>query len=669
MRDVPNYGRHAGDEDVKIYRGKERSVSPRPEAKGPRPKAARSGQKRQVRDYRDVSWKDLIPLLIAAGALVGVWMLPTTGWLRAVSFFIPYLIGGFDGIMEAIERLSNREPLRKEPLTVLASIAAFAAGAYVEAVLLMLLLKLCALVEAIAVKRSRQATKALQAIRPDNAKVETAEGILEVTPDYVNIGDIIVVDPGERIPLDGRIIEGISAIDTSPLSGKSKPVAMTAGYRVLSGCVNVTSSIRIRVDTSFEDSTVNKALKLVEEAPKGRSHWEERIGLAARFYTPAVFIAALLLAVIPSVTSGQWSVYIRRAAVLLIAAFPGELLASVPLAFYGSTGCMAKNGVFVKAFRFLETLATAGTMVFDKTGTITEGRFAVTDVFPEGISEQELLSIASTAEQLSPHPIALALREASSPFALSPDDELSAQDIPGRGVRALAGSKEILVGNAALLEENGIGYKVPSRSGAAIHVAVNGKYCGHILIADRIKRNAFDVLENLRILGVKKTVLLTGDVLSVARPIASKLNFDMLKAELRPEEKLTAVKFLMDNTGGGGTLAFVGDGINDAAVLREADVGIAVGALGSDISMENADILLMDKDIGKLPLAVKAARYTAAVVRANTAAAAALKLLLLVGGAAGFISIALAAVADAAVFIACMINSLRPLGAWKEQEQ
>ena len=669
MRDVPNYGRHAGDEDVKIYRGKERSVSPRPEAKGPRPKATRSGQKRQLRDYRDVSWKDLIPLLIAAAALVGVWMLPTTGWLRAVSFFIPYLIGGFDGIMEAIERLSNREPLRKEPLTVLASIAAFAAGAYVEAVLLMLLLKLCALVEALAVKRSRQATKALQAIRPDNARVETAEGILEVTPDYVNIGDIIVVDPGERIPLDGRIIEGISAIDTSPLSGKSKPVAMTAGYRVLSGCVNVTSSIRIRVDTSFEDSTVNKALKLVEEAPKGRSRWEERIGLAARFYTPAVFIAALLLAVIPSVTSGQWSVYIRRAAVLLIAAFPGELLASVPLAFYGSTGCMAKNGVFVKAFRFLETLATAGTMVFDKTGTITEGRFAVTDVFPEGISEQELLSIASTAEQLSPHPIALALREASSPFALSPDDELSAQDIPGRGVRALAGSKEILVGNAALLEENGIGYKVPSRSGAAIHVAVNGKYCGHILIADRIKRNAFDVLENLRILGVKKTVLLTGDVLSVARPIASKLNFDMLKAELRPEEKLTAVKFLMDNTGGGGTLAFVGDGINDAAVLREADVGIAVGALGSDISMENADILLMDKDIGKLPLAVKAARYTAAVVRANTAAAAALKLLLLVGGAAGFIPIALAAVADAAVFIACMINSLRPLGAWKEQEQ
>ena len=669
MRDVPNYGRHAGDEDVKIYRGKERSVSPRPEAKGPRPKAARSGQKRQVRDYRDVSWKDLIPLLIAAGALVGVWMLPTTGWLRAVSFFIPYLIGGFDGIMEAIERLSNREPLRKEPLTVLASIAAFAAGAYVEAVLLMLLLKLCALVEAIAVKRSRQATKALQAIRPDNAKVETAEGILEVTPDYVNIGDIIVVDPGERIPLDGRIIEGISAIDTSPLSGKSKPVAMTAGYRVLSGCVNVTSSIRIRVDTSFEDSTVNKALKLVEEAPKGRSHWEERIGLAARFYTPAVFIAALLLAVIPSVTSGQWSVYIRRAAVLLIAAFPGELLASVPLAFYGSTGCMAKNGVFVKAFRYLDALAAADTIVFDKTGTITEGRFAVTDVFPEGISEQELMSIASTAEQLSPHPIALALREASSPFHLSPDDELSAEDIPGRGVRALAGSKEILVGNAALLEENGIGYKVPSRSGAAIHVAVNGKYCGHILIADRIKRNAFDALESLRILGVKKTVLLTGDVLSVARPIASKLNFDMLKAELRPEEKLAAVEYLMDNKGGGGGVAFVGDGINDGAVLRGADVGIAVGALGSDLSMENANILLMDKDIGKLPMAVKAARYTAAVVKVNTAVAAALKLLLLAGGAAGFIPIALAAVADAAVFTACMINSLRPLGAWKEQEQ
>ena len=423
------------------------------------------------------------------------------------------------------------------------------------------------------------------------------------------------------------------------------------------------------MDTSFEDSTVNRALKLVENAPKGKSRWEERISRAARFYTPAVFIAALLLAVIPSVPSGQWAVYIQRATVLLIAAYPGELLVSVPLAFYGSTGCMAKNGVFVKAFRFLDTLATADTMVFDKTGTITEGRFAVTDVFPEGISEQELLSIASTAEQLSPHPIALALREASSPFALSPDDELSAQDIPGRGVRALVGGKEILVGNAALLEENGIGYKVPSRSGAAIHVAVNGKYCGHILIADRIKRNAFDALESLRMLGVKKTVMLTGDVLSVARPIASKLNFDMLKAELKPEEKLAAVEYLIDNKGGGGSVAFVGDGINDGAVLRGADVGIAVGALGSDISMENADILLMDKDIGKLPLAVKAARYTATVVRVNTAAAAALKLLLLVGGAAGFIPIALAAVADAAVFTACMINSLRPLGAWKEQEE
>ena len=669
MRDVPNYGRHAGDEDVKIYRGKEKPSRTSPAVNGPRPKAARCPQKRQARDYRDAGWKDMVPPLIAVGALVGVWMLPTTGWLRAVSFFIPYLIAGFDGIMEAIERVSNKELLHKEPLTVLASIAAFAAGAYVEAVLLMLLLKLCALVEAIAVKRGRKETKTLLNIRPDSAKVETAEGILEVTPDYVNIGDIIVVDPGERIPLDGVIIEGISAIDTSPLSGKSKPVAMTVGYRALSGCVNVTSSIRIRVDTSFEDSTVNRALKLVENAPKGKSRWEERISRAARFYTPAVFIAALLLAVIPSVPSGQWAVYIQRATVLLIAAYPGELLVSVPLAFYGSTGCMAKNGVFVKAFRFLDTLATADTMVFDKTGTITEGRFAVTDVFPEGISEQELLSIASTAEQLSPHPIALALREASSPFALSPDDELSAQDIPGRGVRALVGSKEILVGNAALLEENGIGYKVPSRSGAAIHVAVNGKYCGHILIADRIKRNAFDALESLRMLGVKKTVMLTGDVLSVARPIASKLNFDMLKAELKPEEKLAAVEYLIDNKGGGGSVAFVGDGINDAAVLRGADVGIAVGALGSDISMESADILLMDKDIGKLPLAVKAARYTAAVVRVNTAAAAALKLLLLVGGAAGFIPISLAAVADAAVFTACMINSLRPLGAWKEQEQ
>ena len=289
------------------------------------------------------------------------------------------------------------------------------------------------------------------------------------------------------------------------------------------------------------------------------------------------FIAALLLAIIPSVTSGQWAEYIRRAVVLLMAAYPGELLISVPLAFYGSTGCMAKNGVFVKAFRYLDALANADTMVFDKTGTITEGRFTVTDVFPEGTSEQELLSIASTAEQLSPHPIALALREASSPFALAPDDELSAQDIPGRGVRALVGSKEILVGNAALLEENGIGYKVPSRSGAAIHVAVNGKYCGHILIADRIKRNAFDALEKLRILGVKKTVMLTGDVLSVARPIASKLNFDMLKAELklpagRETVMIDGADLRKKLSGAGGFVHFnlkVGDYVDEGTVVGQ----------------------------------------------------------------------------------------------------
>lgn len=665
MREFPNYGRHAGDDDVKIYRGKEKAAHSAQAASASRPKPAK---KRDARDCRDISWKDIAVTVISAAALAAAWLLPTTGWVRAVSFFIPYLIGGFDSIMEAMERVSNKAFLKKEPLTVLASIAAFAAGAYGEAVLLILLLKICAMAEATAVKRGRKETKALLNIRPASAKVETAEGILEVTPDYVNIGDIIVVDPGERIPLDGVIIEGISAIDSSPLAGKSKPVAMTVGYRALSGCVNVTSSIRIRVDTCFEDSIVNRALKLVEDAPRGKSRWEEHINQAAKFYTPAVFIAALLLAIIPSAISGQWAEYIRRAAVLLIAAYPGELLVSVPLAFYCSTGCMAKNGVFVKAFRFLDGLGSADTIVFDKTGIITEGRFAITDVFPEGLSEQELLSIASTAERLSPHPIALALREASSPFALSPDDEFSAQDIPGRGVKALVGNKEILVGNAALLEENGIGYKVPSRSGGAVHVAVNGRYCGHILIADRIKRNAFDALENLRILGVKKTVMLTGDVLSVARPIASKLNFDMLKAELRPEEKLAAVEYLIDNKGGG-TLAFVGDGINDAAVLRGADVGIAVGALGSALSMANADILLMDKDIGKLPLAVKAAKYTAAMVKLNTTAASALKLLLLAGGAAGFIPITLAAVADAVVFTACMINALRPLRAWKEQER
>lgn len=665
MKEVPNYGRHTGDDDVKIYRSKKKTTHPIQVTPVSRPKAAK---KCRERDYRDVSWKDIAVLVIAASALVAVWLLPTTGRIRVISFLIPCLIGGFDDIMVALEKASKKEFLKKEPLMILAAVTAFAAGAYGEAALLILMLKICTMSEAVTIKRSRKERKALLSIRPDSAKVETAEGILEVTPDYVNIGDVIVVDPGERIPLDGTIIEGISTIDVSPLAGKSKPIAMTAGYRVLSGCVNVTSSIRIRVETSFEASTVNQVLKVAEDAPKEKSRWEEYISRVAKFYTPAVLAAAVLLAIIPSAINGHWTEYVRRAAVLLTAAYPGELLISVPIAFYSSTSCMAKNGVFVRSFRFLDELSSADTMVFDKTGTITEGRFTITDVFPEGISEQELLSIASTAEQLSNHPIALALREASSPFALSPDDEFIARDIPGRGVQVLVGNREILVGNAALLEENDIGYKVPTRSGSAVHVAVNGKYCGHILVVDRIRRNAFDVLENLRMLGVKKTVMLTGDVLSTARPIASKLNFDMIKAELKQEEKLAAVEYLINNKGGGGTIAFIGDGINDAAILRKADVGIATGALGSDFTSISADVFVMDRDIGKLPLALKATKDTVSVVRVNTLAAAVLKLLLMVGGAVGVIPLALAAVADAVVFSVCMINALKPIRAWKELE-
>jgi Cd2+/Zn2+-exporting ATPase len=327
---------------------------------------------------------------------------------------------------------------------------------------------------------------------------------------------------------------------------------------------------------------------------------------------------------------------------------------------------IANNGALVKGSNFFEALSKTDTMVFDKTGTITEGRYSVTDVYPEGLSDYELLSIAATAEMHSGHPVAHALREASTGLVVSDDEDIQSEEIPGRGVKAIISGRQVLVGNAALLEENGVGYKVPTRSGAAIHVAVDNKYCGHILVTDRIRRGAFDAIESVRAQGVDKTVMLTGDVLSVARPIASKMNFDMLKAELLPEDKVAAVDYLISNKGGNGAVAFVGDGINDDIVMQTSNVGIAMGALGLEDAMESADILIMDENIGRLPMTLKAAKFTANIARENVYGMLGGELIILVLAALGLMPIALAALIDTALFIATMLNSLRPLNIWKE---
>lgn len=680
--DFLGYSGNESDDDVKIYKTKDSYVRPaakpaRVEAvdreytekseeleSRERPVQKRSARKREIKKYRELTAKDIAVPVFAAAVFAVVWFLPTAGWVRAVSFLIPYMIAGFDVILKALEGITERRPLSEALVSTLSSIIAFAIGQYMTAVLIMLLFRLCYMVESCAVRRGRKQVSELLNIRPDSANVETAEGVLSVTPDYVNVGDIIVVEPGERIPLDGIIIDGITTIDCSPLAGKTEAMAVTAGHRVLSGCMNITSQIRIRVDRSYADSTVSKILELANNSPENKSRQEKLIGTFGKYFTPAVLGAALLMALVPPIFNGMWMEYIRRAAAFLMISCPSSMVLSVPLAYYGGIGCAAENGVLIKGFNYLESLANADTFVFEKTGIITEGRFMVTDVFPEGMSERELLGIAATAEMYSEHPIARALRQASSAIAAVQD--VKAQDIPGHGVKAYIGSREVLVGNASLLEENGIGYKVPTRSGSAVHVAVDRKYCGHIIVADKVRRGAFDALENMRIQGVNKTVMLTGDVLSVARPLGSKLNFDMLKAELLPEDKLDAVEYLIRNKGGIGTVAFVGDGINDAPILKKADVGIAMGAMGCDEAFDNADVLVMDEKIGKLPIAVKVARFTQLVVKENTGLALLTKFAVLACSAFGFVPIAAAAVVDSGVVILSLINSLRPLGAWKE---
>ena len=659
--DYTSFGIQEPDEDIKIYRTKEKPEPPaapvesvereyteKAEQIESREKTPprRQSRKRELKKYRELSVKDVAVPLLAALIFAALWFAPTGGWIRTLTFLIPYFIAGFDVLLKALERIAEKEPLNEALVSVLASIAAFALGHYFAALLIMLLFRICSMVESYTVRKGRKRFSELMNIRPEYANVETAEGVLSVSPDYVNVGDIIAVQPGERIPLDGVIIDGITTIDCSPLAGKTEAVAVTAGYRALSGCINITSPIRIRVDRSYEDSTVSRILSLAEESPENKSRQEK------------------LIALVPPIFNGQWLEYLHRAAVFLMVSCPSAMTLSVPLAYFVGMGCAVENGVLIKGFSYLESLANADTFVFEKTGTITEGKFAVTDVVPEGIGERELLGIAATAEMYSQHPIAKALRQASS--AIVDAKDVRAEDIPGRGVRAYIGSKEVLVGNAALLEENGIGYKVPNRSGSAVHVAVDRRYCGHILVSDRVRRGAFDALENMRVQGVTKTVMLTGDVLSVARPLGSKLNFDMLKAELRPEDKLAAVDYLITNKGGIGTVAFVGDGVSDAPVLQRADVGIVMGAMNCQEAFENSDVLIMDENIGKLPLAVKMARFTHFIVKENTGLALIAKFALLAGSAFGFVPIAAAAVVDSGVVILSLINSLRPMKSWKE---
>lgn len=615
--------------------------------------------KRGFADCGSISFGGIAPVVFSAVLLAALSFLPAEGWMKCVAFLIPFVIAGFAILMDAIDKLIDRKYFEAEQITLIAAIAVFAIGFYKEAVLLLILFRVVRLLETFVSERCGAALKALPEIKPDTANVETAEGVLNVEPDYVNVGDIIQVPAGERIPLDGIIVEGVTTVDTSAISGQARPWDVAVGYKVYSGCTNVTAPIRVRVTKSFEQSTAARLVRMSEKAAQFRSSQESFIRKFISVYTPSMLALALVLAVVVPMFNAEWLEMLRRAAIVLICACPSAAVISVSLAYIKSIGAAAKLGIFVKGEDCIESMAMAETMVFDKTGTITEGRYVITDVFPVNMTERELLTTAASAEVFSRHPIAYALREAVGIRSAKDMKVTQVEEIPGRGVSAIVGDELVYVGNAALLEEHGISCELPSRSGAAIHVAVDGKYCGHILVADRIRSGAFDALESLRVQGIKKMVLLTGDVLSVARPLASKLNFDMLRAELKPEDKLSALAYLMSNKGSKSSVAFVGDGYNDRALMERVDVGIAMGALGSEAAFMSADVLVMDRDIWKLPKAIGISKLAAHISLENIAAGICVNLAAAVLGAAGILSVTAAVIACFAVSAAVLVNTLR----------
>lgn len=615
--------------------------------------------KRGFANCGSISFGGIAPVVFSAVLLAALSFLPAEGWMKCVAFLIPFVIAGFAILMDAIDKLIDRKYFEAEQITLIAAIAVFAVGFYTEAVLLLILFRVVRLLETFVSERCGAALKALPEIKPDTANVETAEGVLNVEPDYVNVGDIIQVPAGERIPLDGIIVEGVTTVDTSAISGQARPWDVAAGYKVYSGCTNVTAPIRVRVTKSFEQSTAARLVRMSEKAAQFRSSQESFIRKFISVYTPSMLAFALVLAVVVPMFNAEWLEMLCRAAIVLICACPSAAVISVSLAYIKSIGASAKLGIFVKGEDCIESMAMAETMVFDKTGTITEGRYVITDVFPVNMTERELLTTAASAEVFSRHPIAYALREAVGIRSAKDMKVTQVEEIPGRGVSAIVGDELVYVGNTALLEEHGISCELPSRSGAAIHVAVDGKYCGHILVADRIRSGAFDALESLRVQGIKKMVLLTGDVLSVARPLASKLNFDMLRAELKPEDKLSALAYLMSNKGSKSSVAFVGDGYNDRALMERVDVGIAMGALGSEAAFMSADVLVMDRDIRKLPKAIGISKLASHISLENIAAGICVNLAAAVLGAAGILSVTATVIACFAVSAAVLINTLR----------